>query len=177
MNITEDLRRLTPRQTTAQDDPRALRKREWAVLGVLLVLAIVALFNVKRVVVNGISMQPTFKSGQSVFVWTSIPRTSLKAGDIVVFRAPDGGEFIKRIVFIQNVQGTAQPPEMLWTTDGDQPFVELFEDFYKGGEHVVNDPPIGDRRIWVMGDNYSHSEDSRDFGPIAPRSILGKVIM
>ena len=165
------------RTTSHDDDLRALRKREWAVLGLLLVVALVAFFNVKRVVVNGVSMQPTFKNDQSVLVWTSVPRTSLREGDIIVFHSPDGDEFIKRIVFIQNRLGSAQPPEQVWTTDGDQPFPFVFEYFYRNGKHAPLDRPTGDRRIWVLGDNYNHSEDSRDFGPIAPQSVLGKVIM
>jgi len=171
----EDMER--PGHLAARDDLRSLRKREWTVLGLLLVLVIVAYFNVKRIIVSGVSMQPTFKSAQSVFVWTSVPRSSLRRGDIIVFNSPDGDEYIKRIVFIQNRYGTAQPPEDVWTTDGPQPFAYLFEDYYKDGKSVPTSRPVNDQTIWVMGDNYQQSKDSRDFGPIAPKSILGKVLM
>jgi len=186
MNITEEPTSPTPSSRgetdgpghlAARDDLRALRKREWTVLGLLLALVIVAYFNVKRIVVSGVSMQPTFKSAQSVFVWTSVPRSSLRRGDIIVFHSPDGDEYIKRIVFIQNSRGTAQPPEDVWTTDGPQPFAYLFADFYKDGESVPTSRPVDDETIWVMGDNYQQSKDSRDFGPISPKSILGKILM
>lgn len=183
MNITQESPATAPEGTKADDDVRALRKREYAVLVTLLAIAIVAYVCVKRVVVDGRSMEPTFHSGQSAFVWTSVPRDWLHPGDIIVFNSPDGGVYIKRIVFIQNRQGTLQPPDNIWTTDGDQPFVLLFENFYwKEPYHrklvnQVNVPPVDGRSIWVLGDNYEHSEDSRDFGPIAPKSIIGKVIM
>jgi len=186
MNITEEPASPTlssrgesdrPGQSAARDDLRALRKREWTVLAVLLALALVAFFNVKRIVVNGVSMQPTFKNAQSVFVWTSVPRSSLRRGDIIIFHSPDGDEYIKRIVFIQNSRGSAQPPEDVWTTDGPQPFEYLFEAFYKDGKSIPLSRPVDDRTIWVMGDNYEQSKDSRDFGPISPKSIFGKVIM
>ena len=175
MNITDELRLGAPARSADDDDLRALRKREWAVLGVLLVLAIITYFSVKRIVVDGVSMQPTFKSGQSVIVWTRVPISSLRAGDVIVFRSPDKDEYIKRIVFIQNKRGTAHPPDEVPTPEGSQPFDYVFGDLYKTGVHP--DKPIDDRRIWVMGDNFDHSEDSRDFGPIAPKSVLGKVIM
>jgi signal peptidase I len=161
----------------SNEDVRALRKREWVVLGTLLAMAIFAFFNVKRVVIHGVSMQPTFRSNQSVFVWTSAPRNALKPGDIIVFRSPEGEELIKRIVFIQNKQGTLPPPEDVWTPDGGQPFVELFDNFFPTYKSIAVVPSFGNRRIWVMSDNYEHSEDSRDFGPIAPKDILGKVIL
>jgi signal peptidase I len=186
MNITEELTSPNPSSRgksgrpghlAARDDLRALRKREWTVLALLLATVTVAYFNVKRIVVHGVSMQPTFKSSQSVFVWTSVRRSSLRRGDIIVFRSPDGDEYIKRIVFIQNANGSEQPPEDVWTTDGPQPFEYLFESFYKDGKDIPGTRPVDDRTIWVMGDNYQQSKDSRDFGPISPKSILGKVMM
>lgn len=173
-SLSHDLDRTveTPNSIAEREDLRALRKREWTVLGFLLAVAVIAYFNVKRVVVDGISMQPTFKSAQSVLVWTSAPLSALKPGDIIVFHSPDGDQYIKRIVFIDNRTGTATPPTDVWTPDGPQPFEYIFEGLYRKGLK-----PTDDKRIWVMGDNFDHSEDSRDFGPIAPMSIIGKVIM
>ena len=148
MIITEELRAETPGHLAARDDLRALRKREWTVLGLLLALVIVAYFNVKRIVVTGVSMQPTFKNAQSVFVWTSVPRSSLRSGDIIVFHSPDGDEYIKRIVFIQNNEGTARPPEDVWTTDGPQPFAYLFGDYYRDGKSLPTVRPVNDQTIW-----------------------------
>lgn len=142
------------------------------VLLVLLFAVIVGFYSVKRVVVDGISMEPSFHSGQGVFVWTSVPIASLKIGDVIVLHSADGNELIKRIVFIQNQQGNAHPPQVVWTPDGDKPFDDLFYNYAA----LDSIKPGEDRRIWVMGDNYEHSEDSRDFGPIAPKQILGKVI-
>jgi len=142
------------------------------VLCIALVSAIAGFYSVKRVIVDGISMEPSFHSGQTVFVWTSVPIASLKVGDVIVLHSADGNELIKRIVFIQSPQGNAQPPQVVWTPNGDKPFDELFYNYAS----LDSIRPGEDRRIWVMGDNYEHSEDSRDFGPIAPKQILGKVI-
>jgi len=149
-----------------------LQKIVRIVLLVVLFMVIVGFYSVKRVVVHGISMEPSFHSGQTVFVWTSVPIASLKIGDVIVLHSDDGDELIKRIVFIQNQQGNAQPPQSVWTPDGNQPFSDLFDNYAA----LASTAPGDDRRIWVMGDNYEHSEDSRDFGPIAPKQLLGKVI-
>ncbi len=142
----------------------------------MFLVAVLAYFNLKRVVVSGISMQPTFKSGQSVLVWTSVPRDSLKIGDVIVLDAQDGHDLIKRIVFIQNNEGTAPLPETVWTPGGPQPFRDLFTSYYDTTMRQGAVPPANDQRLLVMGDNYEQSEDSRDFGPIAPSQIIGKVI-
>ena len=149
-----------------------LRKVEWTVLGIALLIAVLAFYNVKRVIVHGISMEPSFHSGQTVYVLTSVRPSSLKIGDVIVLHSDDGDELIKRIVFIQNEQGTAAPPQSVWTPDGEKPFGEMFDNYDK----LASEARLDGRSIWVMGDNYDHSEDSRDFGPIAPKSILGKVV-
>jgi len=142
------------------------------VLLVVLFAVIVGFYSVKRVIVHGISMEPSFHSGQTVFVWSSVPIASLKVGDVIVLDSNDGDDLIKRIVFIQNQQHTEHPPLLVWTPDGHKSFADLFDNYVA----LDSTKPGEDRRIWVMGDNYEHSEDSRDFGPIAPKQILGKVI-
>jgi len=154
MNITEEPTSATPSSRgetdgpghlAAREDLRALRKREWTVLGLLLALVIVAYFNVKRIVVSGVSMQPTFKSAQSVFVWTSVPHSSLKRGDIIVFNSPDGDEYIKRIVFIQSARGDAPWPKYLETGRGEVPADAWFDTSVEVDivEHSIASPQHG----------------------------------
>lgn len=152
------------------------RKFSIGLLVVVFAVAVLAYYNIRRIIVHGHSMDPTFHTGQSVIIWTTVPRDSLKIGDVVVLMPPDNQEIIKRIVFIQNAQGTAQPPEMVWTPTGQQHFSVLFDEYAL--DHVGNKavPPVDDHRIYVMGDNYEISQDSRDFGPVAPKQIIGKVI-
>ena len=157
---------------------RALRKREWFVLSFLLGVAIIAYFNFQRVVVSGVSMQPTFHTGQTVFVWKHAPVSHLKIGDVIVFNTDDGTEVIKRIVYIQGKDGLPKPPKTVWTPKGAKSFDEMFVDYYAqaGGNSGVKAPQPGKVNIFVMGDNYEHSEDSRDYGPVDPGRLLGKVV-
>ncbi len=159
-----------------------LRRREWAALAVVLVLALLAYANVKRVEVNGISMEPTFYSGDAVFVWKNVPIDSLKPGDIIVFHSTDGDELIKRIVFIADPHDPAQfPPvgfpRIVRTVDG-RPLTDdvAFGPYFSAVNVGVRPQPPAQNTIYVMGDNAMHSGDSRDFGPINPNQLLGKVL-
>lgn len=157
-----------------------LRRREWVFLSVFLVVAVAAWVNVRRVEVSGISMEPTFQSGDLVIVWKTVPRASLMPGDVVVFRSADGDELIKRIAAIQPGP-VPRFPAWLTLSDGRREAVAaLFDPYnspYFAGRIAGSVPsPASDRTIYVLGDNLMHSNDSRDFGPISPRQLLGKVV-
>lgn len=158
-----------------------LRRREWAVLAVLLALALVALVNFKQVQVSGISMEPTFHDGDRVIIWKRAPYDQLKPGDIIVFKSGDGSELIKRIVCVAPATRVRQfPPanfpRSIPTPNGLlDPRYGFFPYFFAVSIGRKPLPPPQDT-IYVMGDNYKHSLDSRDFGPIDPHQILGKVI-
>ena len=84
-----------------------LRRVEWAFLAFFLLLALAAYASLQRVIVHGRSMEPTLHDGDALVAWKLMPRDKLRAGDVIVFRDADGSELIKRIVFVQNAQGTA----------------------------------------------------------------------
>ena len=52
-------------------------------------------------------MYPTFHTGQLVTVWKTVPVSTLKPGDVIVFHQ-DRDELIKRIVFIADLR---DPPQ------------------------------------------------------------------
>ena len=169
-----------PHVQPKRDAQASLRRREWVFLSVFLLVAIVAWVNVKRVEVKGISMEPTFDNGDLVIVWKTVPRASLQPGDVIVFKSADGDELIKRIAAIQNGP-YPRFPQWLTLSDGRREAVAaLFDPYnspYFAGRLMGNmPPPAASRTIYVLGDNLMHSNDSRDFGPISPRQILGKVV-
>ena len=136
-------------------------------------LTIAAYFTLGRVVVTGDSMEPTFKSGQRLTFLKNFGTVfSVRAGDVVIVRPnPESSEdrteeLIKRIVFIQNAQGTLPTPKMLQTSTGMVPTYMLF-----GRVNKLNTPG----GIYVLGDNTDVSVDSRDFGAIQKSEILGKL--
>ncbi len=127
------------------------------------------------VVVDGESMMPTLRSGESLTVMRKYKWfPDLAVGDIVVLKPDDarsdGNAVIKRIVFIQNKTGTAAWPDTIKTKFGTFSASDLFPP--DNPDCVLNRP----NGIYVMGDNLDHSEDSRDYGPVTVSDVYGKVL-
>jgi signal peptidase I len=150
-------------------------KRERRVLVPILVLCLLALPNFRTAKVDGRSMQPTFHTGDTLLLLRTYRYFSpVKIGDIVVVHLMHGriagDEIVKRVIFVQNAEGNASWPKILAAGRGDVSAQEWFPGYVGGVETV---PP---GYIMVMGDNTLNSMDSRDFGPVSPDEIEGKVI-
>ena len=164
-----------PGEAEKRREKTLLRRVEWFFLAFFLILALVVYVNVQRVVVSGHSMEPTLHDGDALLAWKRVPREKLRAGDVIVFRHTDGSELIKRIVFVQNAQGTAVPPELVQVPGGVRRFKTLFRDYNADVKAGRLPKPGLENTIYVMGDNTDNSEDSRVFGPIRPDQIVGQV--
>jgi signal peptidase I len=130
------------------------------VLLFLLAFAILIYRSFHTVIVKGVSMYPTFKDGQKVYVssayWLVGP---IKVKDVVVLSDSNAdGYIIKRVYRTggQTVDEVNAPRS--W---------KLAQ-----GQYVVPDGCV-----YVLGDNRAQSEDSRAFGPEALTKILGKVVI
>lgn len=150
-------------------------------LPILIATAVVIALAVKTFIIQPFyipspSMVPTLEPGDQVLVSKFIYRfVEPEPGNIIVFVPPnnDNVDFIKRIV----------------ATEGDEVFV-------KEGKVYINDKPLrqdyktgaGDMSTWgpqkvpknhvfVMGDNRPNSMDSRVFGPVPEKNILGRAFM
>jgi len=166
---------LIPADAEKQRQMRLLRRIEWAFLSLFLVVALAVYFTVQRVVVHGRSMEPTLHDGDALIAWKTDIGAKLREGNVIVFRDTNGEELIKRIVFIQNAQGTAKPPEYVQIPGGARPWRTLFQDYENGITAGRIARPSPENTIWVMGDNTDNSEDSRVFGPIRSDQIVGQV--
>ena len=156
----------------------SIRRQTWIAVGVLLLLALLLRLNVRQGRVSGPSMSPTYENGETVLVWKSAPRATLKPGTVIIFRDTNGDELIKRIAFI-GPQYARTPPNADWTTiNGSRkiPLALLFSDYYARVADGRNPVPSADRDIYVLGDNLVESDDSRHIGPIRAGQILGKVV-
>ena len=154
--------------------------RERRALLIVLALVLLLLPNFRMARVQGRSMQPQFKEGDLLLVWKAYKYFSpLRAGDIIVFQK-DGQQLVKRVAFVQNSQGTAKWPQYN-TILPSRPQVsvksQFFPDYARKVDRELSRTGYQQRSIYVLGDNVGLSDDSRDFGPIAPETILGKVIL
>lgn len=143
-----------------------------------IVLAVVLFLLLQLVVRNfrilGDSMLPTLETGQFVLVervsyWFSAPRR----GDVVIFEYPRAPQedFIKRIIGL--------PGETV-EIEGGSVYINgnLLVEPYLAGQPTLTYRPIrltlGPDEYFVMGDNRAASSDSRSWGPLPRRNIIGR---
>lgn len=154
------------------------------VVASLAIFFVVYIFVAQPHQVNGESMDPTLQTGEYLLTEKISYRFGEpKRGDIIVFRAPtqacigDGCDYIKRIIGL--------PGEKVLVKDGH---------FYVNGqlldesEYLAASVPtnpgaftadereitLGEGQYFVSGDNRPGSADSRFWGPIDQKAIIGR---
>lgn len=157
---------------------RVFQERVWRerrVLFPLLAIALMGFLNFGRARVVGRSMEPQYHDGDSLIMLKSFKYFSpLKPGDIVIIRMRsgrmEGQDIVKRVVYIQNQQGDAPWPKTVSTAIGNVPLRLFF------GREMAGFVTVPRDTVMVLGDNVRNSTDSRDFGPVPVKDILGKVV-
>lgn len=150
------------------------------ILALVIVLPI-RLFLFQAFVVKGASMEPSFYNRDYLIVDEISYRFSdPQRGDVIVFHYP----FDPRKRFIKRIIGL--PGETVKIDNGK---VEIFNDKFPNGK-VLNESSYlsgntytpGDLKVtlspnqyFVMGDNRDFSFDSREWGPLERKYIIGKV--
>jgi signal peptidase I len=149
------------------------------VLAIIIVLPI-RLFIAQPFVVEGESMHPTFESGDYLIVdELSYHIHEPKRGDVIVFRYPGNPKifYIKRVVGLPgetvNINGGTVT---ITKADGstltlDEPYVVNEDATYTQSTH------IGTGELFVMGDNRPKSSDSRTWGLLPEKNIMGRAFI
>jgi signal peptidase I len=144
------------------------------------VFVVVYLFLMQPHQVKGSSMFPTFKDQEYLLTDKVTYKTREPIeGDVIVFKAPinENFDFIKRVI--------ATPGETVEIRDG-MVYIngELLDEFYLPKEyttapgqflHEGESYTVQPGEVMAFGDNRDHSSDSRDWGPVPYRLIIGKV--
>jgi len=149
---------------------------KYAIIALIIVVPI-RMWVAQPFVVNGSSMDDTFKNGQYLVVdEISYRFHEPNRGDVIIFRYPKDPSkyFIKRLIGL--------PGETI-TVNNDSVSI-------KNSEHpegiVIFEPYIGSRTFgnvtltlekdeyFVMGDNRVVSSDSRSWGPLPKEDIIGR---
>jgi len=100
-----------------------------------------------------------------------------RRGDIVVFLCEDGGkkeQWVKRVIGISG--DTVKISDGKVYLNGK----ELDESYTLGDTYprgVTNEWTVGDGEMFVLGDNRTVSQDSRDVGVVKTSSMVGRVIL
>jgi signal peptidase I len=160
------------------DGEQASRRRPrrwWPVVLVLVAAVVVArVFFVEPFKTDGASMQPTLRSGDQVLVDKRAYRKGLpRRGDLVVFHAPRTGDVtLKRAIGL--------PGDSVAIEDGvlvvnGRRKVESYADPDAIDSVYFGPVRVRPGTVFFLGDNRLDSRDSRDFGAVARRDLIGRV--
>jgi signal peptidase I len=130
---------------------------------------------------------------------TLIPISKPKTGDIVVFRHTEGKDLIKRIIGVPGDRVRYQHKQLyindkpvphtfkditqdhgIYTIDSVEHLNNIVHDIYDYPQYerhyIYSDVIVPPGSYFVMGDNRSNSEDSRTWGFLSDKDLLGKAI-
>ncbi|WP_227935790.1 signal peptidase I [Alkalihalobacillus deserti] len=158
------------------------KKESWEWLKAV-VIALVLAFVIRHflfapVIVDGESMMPTLEHNDRMIV-NKISYTFGEPDrfDIIVFHAPAGKDYIKRIIGLPGdeieyrddvlyVNGEALP----------EPYLDELKQAYNGDllTRDFQEVTVPEGELFVMGDNRGRSKDSRDIGTIDIDEVIGK---
>ncbi len=148
----------------------------------LSVFVVVYLFLVQPHEVKGSSMEPNFHDSEYILTdKISYRFTEPKRGDVIIFKAPKNPDvdYIKRVI---GLPGDKVKVEAGYVYVNEKKLNEYYlkdntllfaGSFMQEGVEIT----VPEGQNFVMGDNRPHSSDSREFGPIEQKSIIGRAIV
>lgn len=170
------------KSTRTAGPTNAILWKQFLVLLLVGGLCVAAYFVISRyvvtpVIIQGRSMQPTLKDGECYFLNRYVYLfKSPERGDLVVIKDPGHDDFaVKRII--------GKPGDWLNLRDGsvflngrrlDESYLPKTERTFAPDLHEKW-IQLGNEQYFVMGDNRSNSEDSRYYGRITNKMILGQI--
>ena len=151
---------------------RRAPRRQTVLIGVFLLLVVMFLVLFRMGVVRGESMTPTYQDGQVVLVSRRHGYSPpLRHNDVVLLRK-DRDVIIKRVYRLEGEEIDDAFPFLLSMTLA-LDLGDYYEHKIEAG-HIRYFVPQG--YIVVLGDNLRVSEDSRYFGPVPVRDVLGTAV-
>jgi signal peptidase I len=157
-------------------------KRIAAIIATAFVGLLIGTISVSRV--RSASMNDTFMDGDFVLAVRILPffaEGMVDRGDVVVILKDDQTKIVKRVVALggdmievgehgQNVMINGQRLV--------EPYIKRSLFVAAKGADPFQKPRrrVQDGYVFVLGDNRENSTDSRDFGDISTRSVIGKII-
>lgn len=169
-----------PRHDTPQSENFIVEIIKYSILAIFIVIPF-RVFIAQPFLVNGASMSPTFETGQYLIVdQLSYRFEGPHRGDVVVFRYPNDPSkfFIKRLIGLPGevVQLSHGRTSILNPSTGTE--TTLSEPYVKTDPTDDNiTVTLSGDEYFVMGDNRGASSDSRVWGPVPSKNIVGRAFL
>lgn len=190
-------------EDTEKNYVREVGKFIWEIIKVIalafIIIVPIRVFLFQPFFVQGASMEPNFEDGQYLIVnelgfkqtnvgtdsytlFTVNPFREIKRQTVVVFRYPldPSKYFIKRIIGLPNEKVQIKDNIVTIFNQENPDGLILDEKTYlsstvkTNGDMVVS---LGDDEYFVMGDNRMFSSDSRSWGAVPEKDIMGEVLI
>jgi signal peptidase I len=153
-------------------------------IGIIL-FAFIRTFFFSNYVVEGQSMMPTLQDGNKVVVnKLGYQVGDLQRFDVIVFHANKKEDYVKRIIGLPGDK-IAYRNDQLYVNGQKvaEPFLNMYKQKAPGGkftsdftlEEITGNKTVPSGRLFVLGDNRLGSWDSRYFGFISIKQVVGKV--
>ncbi len=166
-------------------DNKALAKQSFwelvrfALIAIAIVIPI-RIFIAQPFIVSGSSMVPTFENGQYLIVdELTYAFKAPERGDVVVFRYPNDTTkfFIKRIVGLPGETITLKTGEVTIINKDHPEGFKLEQPYIENHSSDSGSYTMGEDEYFVMGDNRSGSYDSRAWGAVKKKLIVGRAFL
>lgn len=148
----------------------------------LSIFVVVYLFLVQPHEVKGSSMEPNFHNNEYILTdKISFRLHEPQRGDVVIFKAPKNPEvdYIKRVIALPGDRVKVQGGFVYINDEKlDEPYLADQTNLFPGSflsEGV--DITVSEEEYFVLGDNRPHSSDSREFGPIPKKLMIGRAFL
>jgi signal peptidase I len=142
----------------------------------LLAVAFVVIFLYQPVKVEGTSMLPGVEDQERIFVNRFVYRIEpISRGDVIVFRYPrdTSKSYIKRVIGVEG--------DRIRIVDGlvyvnGEPLTEEYVPQQYTDWRSVPELTVPRGNYFMLGDHRNMSSDSRDFGPVEQKFVVGKAV-
>ena len=145
---------------------------------IVVVVIPIRLFIASPFVVDGDSMHPTFENLDYLIVdEIRYAFIAPARGDVIVFRYPANPSifYIKRVVGLPGETVSIRNGIISITTENGEQF-SLAEPYVVAEDATyTNDVSLNAEEYFVLGDNRPNSSDSRVWGPLPRKDIIGRV--
>jgi signal peptidase I len=152
---------------------------EFALLALLVVVPF-RIFIAQPYIVNGASMNPTFKGGEYLIVdQVSYRLGEPERGSVLIFRYPKDPSwyFIKRVIGLPGETVEIRNGDVWIKNDTSPEGFALREEYVEFEKKENVSVTLSAEEYFVLGDNRLGSADSRLWGPVPRDNIVGRPVL